>query len=379
VYYKMRHSRKLVVYILLKSNRYEIHKMAIAAKLNGVQFDNEPVRRKFLDVRGGSSIIGVGKSIPDQVVRMTDLMHEIDTERRFGVPEAWLEENTGIVESRAVSDDCLPSDLAISAAREAIEHAGIDPAQIGLVVFCSIDKDFAEPSTAHVVQQAVGATGVCFDVSSACHGFVHGLHIADAFIQLGQIDYALVVAGETPSKITHLIVDYLKNTNSKDEFIKMIGGVTTGDSGGAAILGPGKGIKRMLMLSEGEHYNLCSYKIENGSIKGQLIMNKLTFQGLKMHRDLWGQRDSRAARNTQWVVTHQTGRALHQRMQKMTGVDANHVVTTYPFLGNLVSSTIPVNLSLLKEREDFSGKQNILLMGSGSGLSVSHTYMEFEV
>lgn len=325
-------------------------------------------------VRGGSSVIGVGAYLPATVIRMEELLEEIRTEERFGIPSTWLTENTGILESRVAGDDQKPSNLAVAAAERALADSGVDRSQIGAVIYCGIDRDYAEPATAHVVQSELGIPGgMCFDLSSACHGFVNGMQVVNSLITEGSISYGLVASGEIPSRVARGVTENLKR-GGKDLFMRQVGALTTGDAGGAMVLGPGRGIKEFKLMSRGQHYKLCHYnRAPDGSIDGQLIMHKICHEGLKMHRELWRLRFWHADALDK-VISHQVGRAFHERLARIIGVAQHKMSCTFPRLGNLTSTTIPVNLALLPKRKPM---KRILIAGSGSGISISHIAMEY--
>lgn len=325
-------------------------------------------------VPGGSSVVGVGAYLPPTVIKLDELLDEIKTEERFGIPSGWLSANTGILESRAAGDHQKPSDLAVAAAEQAVDESGVPPAQIGAVVYCGMDRDYVEPATSHVVQSKLGIPGgICFDLSSACHGFINGMQVVNSLISARSIRFGLVVSGEVPSRVARSVTENLKRSG-KDLFMRQVGALTTGDAGAAMVLGPGRGIKEFKLMSRGEHYALCHYNhAPNGTIDGQMIMHKICHEGLKMHRELWKLRF--------WnpdcvdkVVSHQVGKGFHNRLAKILGVPLDKMSCTFPRFGNLTSTTIPVNLSLISRRKP---AKRIMLAASGSGISISHIAMEY--
>lgn len=325
-------------------------------------------------VPGGSSVVGVGAHLPPTVVKLDALLDDIKTEERFGIPSSWLSDNTGILETRAAGEDQKPSDLAAAAAEQALEESSVPVSQIGAVVFCGMDRDYVEPATSHVVQSKLGIPGgICFDLSSACHGFINGMQVVNSLISNGSIRFGLVVSGEVPSRVARGVMENLKRSG-KDLFMRQVGALTTGDAGAAMVLGPGHGIKEFKLMSRGEHFELCHYNhAPDGRIDGQLIMHKICHEGLKMHRELWKLRlwgpDS-----LDKVVSHQVGKGFHDRLTRILGVAHDKMCCTFPCLGNLTSTTIPVNLAMIGKRPQ---RRKILLAGSGSGISISHVAMEY--
>ena len=105
-----------------------------------------------------------------------------------------MSEKMGIIERRVAPSDAKPSDLAIPAARKAIEAAtDIKPEEIDLVIFCGIERDQPEPATAHVIQDKLGLNArYALDIANACFGFVNAMEIATNYISCGIVKLSLI-------------------------------------------------------------------------------------------------------------------------------------------------------------------------------------------
>ncbi len=324
---------------------------------------------------GHSRIASIGTYLPDQVVSSSELMDEIQSERIFGISNTWIEELTGIHSRRFAGADAKPSDLAIRAGRSALEKCGMDPKDIGMVLYCGIDRDWIEPATSHRIQRELGCiNATCLDVTNACHGFSNGMSVGDAMIATGATENVLVVTGEVPS---HLIQDVIKDINENptlENFHSKVGGFTTGDAGGAVILqraSDKSGIKTYRFISAGRYAELCYYKFDRtGKRCGQMIMNKISAAMIRMHRKLitetykvlnWKPKD------VDYLICHQVGSKPHHRMAKLAGIELEKAPTIFPSYGNLTSATIPVTLESARPNEG----DRILILGAGSGLSIS--------
>ena len=172
-----------------------------------------------MHLQGHSQIIGIGGYVPSQRVTSQELLEEIGTERRFGIAHDWLDTVCGIEERRIASLDALPSDLAIEAAKIALDDAGIEGRDLDLILFCGIEGDWLEPATAHRIQTELDSQAVCMDVSNACHGFMNGLTIADLHIAAGAAEHVLVVTGEISSHVLFNILEQLKK-NKRPQCLK---------------------------------------------------------------------------------------------------------------------------------------------------------------
>ena len=328
---------------------------------------------------GHSRIASIGTFLPEQVVSSQELMDEVQSEAKFGIPNTWIEELTGIKERRFAAPEDKPSDLAIRAGRSALEQAGLDPKEIGMVLYCGIDRDWIEPATSHRIQRELGCVNAtCMDITNACHGFSNGMSVGDSMIATGAVENVLVVTGEVPSHLIHDVIRDIGDNPTLEYFKGKIGGFTTGDAGGAVILqraSAESGIKTYRFTSRGRYAELCFYKFdETGKRCGQMIMDKISAVMIRMHQALiketyegldWQPGD------VDHLICHQVGTKPHQRMAKLAGIDLQKAPTIFQSYGNLTSATIPVTLASAKPEQG----DRILILGAGSGLSISQIGM----
>jgi 3-oxoacyl-[acyl-carrier-protein] synthase-3 len=172
-------------------------------------------------VRAGSTIVGLGRYLPERVLTNAELARTVDT------TDEWIRSRTGVEERRIAAPSEASSDLAYGAAREAIEAAGLGPSAIDLIVVGTTTPDMIFPNVACLLQKRLGTRTVgCLDVSAACSSFIYGLSVAHGAILSGQADTVLVVGAETLSRIT----------NWRDRATCVL----FGDCGGAAVLRPAR-------------------------------------------------------------------------------------------------------------------------------------------
>lgn len=145
-----------------------------------------------------SAITGWGMSVPERVLTNADLEKIVDT------TDEWITSRTGIKQRHVSGPDEPASKLAIPAARQAMERAGIEGKDVGLVLVATVCADYPFPSTANLVQHAIGAQCGAFDLQAACSGFIYAMSVAHQFLANGAIEHALVIGVEEISKI----VDY---------------------------------------------------------------------------------------------------------------------------------------------------------------------------
>ncbi|MEL6348632.1 MAG: 3-oxoacyl-ACP synthase III, partial [Myxococcota bacterium] len=145
-------------------------------------------------------IESLGTVVPTTEVTTASLEQQIGgLYRRIGIRPGWLETVTGIRARRFWAPGVKPSQVATRAAERALQQSGIARDRVGLLVSCSVCKDYLEPSVAALVHGNLSLPSHClnFDVGNACLGFLSGMVVAANMIELGQIDTALVVAGES--------------------------------------------------------------------------------------------------------------------------------------------------------------------------------------
>jgi 3-oxoacyl-[acyl-carrier-protein] synthase-3 len=142
-----------------------------------------------------SAITGWGMYVPERVVTNADFERMVDT------TDEWITSRTGIKERHFAAPNETASTFAIAAARQALERAGMTGADLDLIIVATVCADYPFPSTANLVQHALGAQCGAFDIRAACSGFLYGLATAHQFIAAGAVKHALVIGVEVLSRI----------------------------------------------------------------------------------------------------------------------------------------------------------------------------------
>jgi 3-oxoacyl-[acyl-carrier-protein] synthase-3 len=146
--------------------------------------------------RRGVEMLGIGSYAPERVMTNDELATRIDTS------DEWIATRTGIRERRIASDAESAADLGTAAAERAIEVAGMDASELGLIVVATASPDYYFPATAALIGERLGAAGVPgYDLSAACTGFVFALAQAYGQVASGLTDTALVVGCEVFSRL----------------------------------------------------------------------------------------------------------------------------------------------------------------------------------
>lgn len=334
----------------------------------------------YMYTQGHSRIVSTGIHLPEERLSSKDILLEVDSKNRFGVPHDWLGRVMGIHERRIAPVNMSPSDMAATAARQALEIAGTNANDIDAIIYAGVVRDYLlEPATAHVVQDKLKASNaVVFDVTNACHGFMNGIHLMDTLIATGQVRRGLVVTGEIGSRYIYKAMDALKNKGDRETFLKLAGGLTLGDAGAAMImgpkLGPDSGFMGLMLRSQGQYSGLCTCGTEGHDQVLETDMPSILHQGQRLLGEMYVE----AMKKLKWTpeniskfVCHQVGSRGFKLHAEYAKIPVEIMPNTVSTLGNLVTATIPVNLHLLAQAHAVNRGEKVFISGVGSGISLS--------
>lgn len=296
---------------------------------------------------------------------------------RLGVDENLIEEKTGIVARRVWEDGTLPSDAATRGAEKALAEAGVDRDRIGLIINTSVCRDYLEPSTACIVHGNLGLGANClnFDVGNACLAFMNGMDIAARMIERGEVEYALIVDGETSGPITEATIErLLEDSVTEAQFRAEFASLTLG-SGAAAMV-----MANTDVAQGGHHYTgsvtrsatrfnqLCRGQMEWMQTDTRVLLE----EGLKLAQQTFGAAVDamgwEADKLDQFVI-HQVSRVHTESLVELLGLDPSKVHAIYPEFGNVGPASVPMTLARAVELEMVNSGDRVALMGIGSGLN----------
>ena len=300
------------------------------------------------------------------------------TYQRTGLRPGLLERLVGIRERRWWADGVTYADGAAMAGAKALAEAGIDAADVGVLINTSVSRAHLEPSTAVSVHDALGLPAQCqnFDLANACLGFVNAMQIAGGMIESGQIDYALVVNGEDARPVQENTLARLEGPNATaaqvwDEFATL----TLGSGAAAMVLGRGErhpeghrivgGVNR----ASTQHHQLCVGDIQMMRTDSKGLLEA----GLQLTADVWV---DAAAAGFDWTamdryVIHQISQVHTDALCRRVGINQDRVPRTFPTRGNIGPASVPYTLAA--EAQELQPGDRVLLMGIGSGLNASLT------
>jgi 3-oxoacyl-[acyl-carrier-protein] synthase-3 len=311
-----------------------------------------------------SRIYSLGAARGDLVVTNDEVAGPIDSS------DEWIRQRTGIITRRRASKDLSLMDMAVAASLEAIQSAGIDPKEIGAVLFSTITHPYQTPSAATLLADKIGANPApAFDISAACAGYCYGIAQADALVRSGMAKYVLVVGGEKLS-------DFIDPTDRSISFL-------LGDGAGAAIVGPSDapGISPTVWGSDGSKWDavnmtasLLDFRDGTASWptmkqEGQTVFRWAVWEMAKVAKEALRVAGVKAE-DLSALVTHQANIRIIDELAKQLDlpesvVVAKDIVNT----GNTSAASIPLAMhELLKSGAVKSGGL-ALEIGFGAGLA----------
>ncbi len=319
-------------------------------------------------------ITGAAAFLPAQVLSSAQVQERVTGGAGLTLPAGLLEQLTGIVSRRMARDDEYASTLAVGAARQVLKTAGLGPDDFDLLVFASASRDVAEPATAHIVQAELGSQAHAFDVTNACNSFINGIDLARALLLTGRARRALVVTGETPTRVIRW------QPSGVEQLRRGIAGYTFGDAGAAVIVEPviSGGIIDVDTETRSEHWDVGG--IFGGGSRHPRDLEKTYFEGdghaLKGVFEKIGvsilervaERTGTAIRDYAKVLVHQVTLPYLDRFVELTGVPPELLDVTVTELGNMASATLGVQLA--RAYDSLATGDRVLFVGLGGGVSV---------
>ncbi|WP_375227949.1 beta-ketoacyl-ACP synthase III [Roseobacter sp. S98] len=309
-------------------------------------------------------VAGVGHYLPERVVPNTEFEKTLDT------TDEWIRARSGIERRHFAAEGETTSGMAARAASAAIEDAGLTAADVDAIVVATSTADLTFPSAATMVQAELGMTGgFAFDVQAVCAGFVYALSNANALILSGQASRVLVIGAETFSRI----MDWTDRSTC----------VLFGDGAGALLLEAqesagtpqDRGILATDLNSDGRHKDLLY--VDGGVSTG--TTGYLRMQGNQVFRHavekLAATATTAMARagvesaEVDWIVPHQANIRIIQGTAKKLGLPMDKVVVTVQDHGNTSAASIPLALSVGRDRGQISKGDLIVTEAIGGGLA----------
>jgi 3-oxoacyl-[acyl-carrier-protein] synthase-3 len=286
---------------------------------------------------------------------------------RMETSDEWIRTRTGIRERHVAEPAQTASDLGLEASREAIAAAGIEAAEIDLVIVATSTPDYIFPSTACLMQAKLGIKNcAAFDVQAVCSGFVYALAIADKFIRSGQHRCALLVGTEVYSRI----LDWNDRSTA----------VLFGDGAGAVVLRADSkpGVLASVLRADGSYANILSVpgNVCGGRIVGSPFLQmdgravfKFAVKVLdEVARETLAQCDLRPE-DIDWLIPHQANIRILEATAKKLGVDRAKLIVTVDRHGNTSAASVPLALDVAVRDGRIRAGHKVMLQGVGGGFT----------
>lgn len=300
-------------------------------------------------------------------------MTNADFEKIVDTTDDWIVTRTGIRERRVAEEDCVTSDMAVEACRNALEQAGVEREEIDVLIVGTVTPDYRLPSTACIVQEKLGLpNAVAFDIVAACTGFISGLTMASSMIESGRCRKALVVGSE---KLTSIV-------NWQDRSTCVL----FGDGAGAAVLeagNDGSGLVSSYLRSDGRYSKLLwsavggtaePYSPEftydgrdkilmNGSEVFKVAVREMVNAGEAVLAEA-----GISADDVTLVIPHQANIRIIEALVKRLGIEMDRVFLNIDKYGNTSAASVPLALDEANRAGILKPGDNVLLVAFGGGL-----------
>lgn len=314
--------------------------------------------------------------------------------RALHIAPGQLQALTGIRERRWWEPGYPLSQGAIAAGKKALAGSGLFPSDIGVLIYAGVCREQFEPATACRVAAGLGISGnaAVYDISNACLGVLNAVLEVANRVELGQVRAGLVVSCESAREINDIMIARMIEERNMGHFATSLA-TLTGGSGAVALLVTDSCLshsRRRRLLggvaqAAPEHHGLCLWGIHDDG-KGRFIqsmrtdaVNVLNY-GVKLGRRTWevflaemGWRPAEVDR----VICHQVGSAHQSAILEALGIPDEKDFTSYEFLGNMGTVSLPLTAALAEEREMLVTGEQVAFLGIGSGLNCLMLGMEW--
>ncbi len=313
-----------------------------------------------------AGILGTGHSYPEGILTNAELEKMVETS------DEWITSRTGIKQRHKAAPGEYTSQFAVRAARQAIERAGLQSADIDLILCATVSPDQILPSTGCIIQAALGAhKAAAMDIVAACSGFLYGLALADTMVRTGQSKYALVIGAE----ILTQYVDYTDRNTC----------VLFGDGAGAAVLGPVEGDRGILaarIKSDGRYEEqlfspgggtrrpATAATLAAGDHFFKMKGNELFKVAVRSMTDISREVLEEAglsATDVKLFIPHQANQRITDGVASKLNVESERVYSNIAMHGNTSSASIPIALDECVEAGRINPGDLVLMASFGGG------------
>jgi 3-oxoacyl-[acyl-carrier-protein] synthase-3 len=321
-----------------------------------------------------SRITGTGSHLPPRRVTNADLAAQLAA-NGIETSDQWIIERTGIRARHFAEPDVTSSDLGAIAARQALEAAGCQAADVDLIIVATSTPDMVFPSAACILQNKLGIAGcAAFDIQAVCSGFVYALTVADSMIRTGAARRALVIGTEVFSRI----LDFKDRTTC----------VLFGDGAGAVVLEASDtpGILASDLHADGRHVGILCVPgtVSGGQVLGDPFLKmdgpavfKLAVGVLEEAARATLAKAGRTEADIDWLIPHQANIRIMQGTAKKLKLPLDKLVVTVDEHGNTSAASIPLALDTVVRSGQIRKGDTLMLEGVGGGFTWGAVLLDF--
>ncbi|VWX56429.1 3-oxoacyl-(acyl-carrier-protein) synthase III [Burkholderiales bacterium 8X] len=313
-----------------------------------------------------SRITGTGSFLPPKLVTNDDLARDLAT-RGIETSDEWIFTRSGIRQRHFAEPDVTSSDLALQAARNALQAAGRRADEVDLIIVATSTPDMVFPSSAAILQHKLGVAGcAAFDVQAVCSGFIYALTVADSMVRTGSAKCALVVGAEVFSRI----LDFNDRSTC----------VLFGDGAGAVVLeaSPEPGILASDLHADGSHVGILCVpgQVSGGQILGQPLLRmdgkavfKLAVRVLEEAAQTTLRKAGKTEADIDWLVPHQANIRIMEGTARKLKLPLEKLIATVDQHGNTSAASVPLALDSAVRGGKIKKGHTVLLEGVGGGFT----------
>ena len=323
-----------------------------------------------------AKITGIGFHVPERVVTNQDL------EKIMNTSDEWIKERSGITERRWVEEESNASILAIEAAKNAMEDAGVTAADVELIICATLTSDYFFPGISNQLQHTLGMGKIgAFDIKAACSAFIYSLSIGDQFIRTEQYKTILVVGAEVQSTALD-ISDEGRNIS-----------VLFADGAGAAVLqatDSNKGILSTHLHSDGKYLKdlwceapgtsnnprLTKEILDQGKHLPYMNGRQVFKNAVKRFPEVINEAldaNKLSIEDIAQIIPHQANHRISEAVAKRMGVGMDKVFSNIKHYGNTTAASIPIAMCEARNKGLFSSDDIIILAAFGAGFTWAST------
>lgn len=323
-----------------------------------------------------SRILGTGMYLPERVVTN----HDLEAITEMETSDEWIQQRSGIESRRHVDDGLTGAEMGFTAAKQAIENAGMTPDDIDFIIFATLSPDVYFPGNGVFLQDMLfgDRTVGALDVRNQCSGFIYSLSMADSLVKSEQYDNVLIVGAEVHS----VAMEFTKRGRDIS--------VLFGDGAGSVVVGPAQeghaGILGTSLHSEGKYAqdlwleapttrgakHITHEHIDEGRIypkmNGRTVFKHAVTRMIEVaHEEL--NKAGLTIEDVDLVIPHQANLRINQFVASQLGVPEEKVVNTIQWTGNTTAATIPICMCEALKQGRLKENDLILLLAFGSGFT----------